>query len=141
MRLAVLDSCAVSDALDKLGFEGVASGIGRLATDRRISGRVVTVKLEADDGRPVASRHLGTTAIEAGAALTAATLTWTGGAWIQARYIERVGARRFVGLGFAVVGLNPNDLLTPGVGALLLGAYALVAVATGAALMQRRDIA
>jgi regulator of RNase E activity RraA len=65
-RLAVLDSCAVSDALDKLGLTGVASGIERLATDRRISGRVVTVKLEADDGRPAASRHLGTTAIEAG---------------------------------------------------------------------------
>lgn len=65
-RLSRLDSCAVSDALDKLGLKGVAAGIQRCATDRRISGRVVTVKLEADDGRPVASRHLGTTAIEAG---------------------------------------------------------------------------
>jgi 4-hydroxy-4-methyl-2-oxoglutarate aldolase len=64
-RLARLDSCAVSDAMDKLGLAGVASGIERLATDRRISGRVVTVKLEADDGRPAASRHLGTTAVEA----------------------------------------------------------------------------
>jgi regulator of RNase E activity RraA len=64
-RLDRLDSCAVSDALDKLGLSGVADGIQRLASDRRISGRVVTVKLEADDGRPVASRHLGTTAIEA----------------------------------------------------------------------------
>ncbi len=63
-RLAQLDSCAVSDALDKLGLKGVATGIERLATDQRISGRVVTVKLEADDGRPVASRHLGTTAVE-----------------------------------------------------------------------------
>ena len=64
-RLAVLDSCAVSDALDKLGLKGVATGLQRMATAQRISGRVVTVKLEADDGRPVASRHLGTTAIEA----------------------------------------------------------------------------
>jgi regulator of RNase E activity RraA len=63
-RLAQLDSCAVSDALDKLGLKGVALGIERLATDRRISGRVVTVRLEADDGRPAASRHLGTTAVE-----------------------------------------------------------------------------
>src|SRR6187551_751333 len=63
-RLAQLDSCAVSAALDKLGLKGVASGIERFATNQRISGRVVTVKLEADDGRPVASRHLGTTAIE-----------------------------------------------------------------------------
>jgi len=64
-RLTSLDACAVSDALDKLGLTGVASGIHRLATTRRISGRVVTVKLEKDDGRAVASRHLGTTAIEA----------------------------------------------------------------------------
>jgi regulator of RNase E activity RraA len=63
-RLAALDSCAVSDALDKLGLSGVASGIQRQATDRRICGRVVTAKLEPDDGRPAASRHLGTTAIE-----------------------------------------------------------------------------
>jgi regulator of RNase E activity RraA len=63
-RLAHLDSCAVSDALDKLGLTGVALGIQRLTTARRISGRVVTVRLEADDGRPAASRHLGTTAIE-----------------------------------------------------------------------------
>ena len=63
-RLAQLDACAVSDALDKLGLTGAVTGIHRLATNRRISGRVVTVKLEKDDGRPVASRHLGTTAIE-----------------------------------------------------------------------------
>lgn len=64
-RLGQLDTCAVSDALDKLGLRGVATGIHRFATDRRISGRVVTAKLEPDDGRPAASRHLGTTAIEA----------------------------------------------------------------------------
>ena len=63
-RLERLDSCAISDALDTLGLKGVATGIQRLATDRRISGRVVTVKLEVDDGRPAASRHLGTTAVE-----------------------------------------------------------------------------
>jgi len=63
-RLAQLDACAISDALDKLGLTGVASGIQRVATDKRIWGRVVTAKLEPDDGRPAASRHLGTTAIE-----------------------------------------------------------------------------
>ena len=45
-RLASLDACAVSDALDKLGLAGAASGIHRMSTDRRISGRVVTVKLD-----------------------------------------------------------------------------------------------
>jgi ABC-2 type transport system permease protein len=42
--------------------------------------------------------------------------------------------------GFAVVGINPAELLTPALGALLLGAYALVAVVAGGVLMQRRDI-
>ena len=43
--------------------------------------------------------------------------------------------------GFATVGINSAELLTPALGAVLLGAYALVAVAIGAVLMQRRDIA
>ncbi len=64
-RLGRLDSCAVSDALDTLGLKGVVTGIHRVSTDRRISGRVLTVKLERDAGRPAASRHLGAAAIEA----------------------------------------------------------------------------
>lgn len=63
-RLSLLDSCAVSDALDKLGLSGAVSGLQRLSSTRRISGRVLTVKMEKDDGRPAASRHLATTAIE-----------------------------------------------------------------------------
>jgi ABC-2 type transport system permease protein len=42
--------------------------------------------------------------------------------------------------GFAIVGINPADLLTPAVGALLLGGYAVAAVAAGAVLMLRPDI-
>ena len=64
-RLGRLDSCAVSDALDKLGLKGTVTGIHRQSTDRRISGRVVTVKLIAADGGTPASRHLATAAIEA----------------------------------------------------------------------------
>jgi MFS family permease len=45
----------------------------------------------------------GLSATEAGLALTAATLSWTSGAWVQAHYIGRLGARRFVGAGAAVV--------------------------------------
>jgi regulator of RNase E activity RraA len=63
-RLSDVDACAVSDALDKLKLPSAVSGIHRFSTDRRISGRVVTVRLEKDDGRQVASRHLCTTAIE-----------------------------------------------------------------------------
>ena len=63
-RLLRLDSCAVSDAMDKLGLRGVVTGIHQYSTQRKIAGRVLTVKLGIDDGRPVAARHLSTTAIE-----------------------------------------------------------------------------
>jgi regulator of RNase E activity RraA len=63
-RLALLDACAVSDALDRLGLPGAVSGIARLTTTRRVCGRVITVKMGKDDGQPPASKHLGTTAIE-----------------------------------------------------------------------------
>ena len=59
------DSCAISDALDKLGLKGAVNGIHRLSTDRRIAGRVLTVKLGLPDGRAGATRHLSTAAIEA----------------------------------------------------------------------------
>src|SRR5205814_8141376 len=42
----------------------------------------------------------------AGVALTAATVSWTAGPWVQARYVARVGAAPFVGGGLAVVGLG-----------------------------------
>ena len=63
-RLAPLDSCIVSDALDKLGLNGVAAGLSRLATDKKLAGRILTVKLETAYGR-LAERHLCTAAIEA----------------------------------------------------------------------------
>ncbi|HEX5430386.1 MAG TPA: RraA family protein [Bryobacteraceae bacterium] len=63
-RLSRLDSCAVSDALDKLGLTGAVSGIHRFSTDRRISGRVLTVRLDRAEGRSN-TRHLCTAAIEA----------------------------------------------------------------------------
>lgn len=68
-RLARLDCCAVSDAMDKLGLKSrVASGLQQCSTTRRIAGRTVTYRLvPADRAPPVngAPRHLGTTAIEA----------------------------------------------------------------------------
>src|SRR5215471_13935403 len=66
-RLAKLDSCAVSDALDKLGLPGAVSGIHRFSTERRIAGRVLTVKLDRAEGRTATSRHLCTAAIEVAA--------------------------------------------------------------------------
>ena len=69
LRLARLDCCALSDALDRLNLTGAVSGLGRFSTDRRIAGRAITVKLvERDQAPRVAGppRHLGTTAVEAG---------------------------------------------------------------------------
>ena len=45
----------------------------------------------------------GIDASAAGIVLTVATLTWTAGAWVQARYVARFGAGRFVTAGFALV--------------------------------------
>ena len=63
-RLQRLDSCAVSDALDRLGLSGSVTGIQRLSSDHRIAGRVLTVKLDRAEGR-TNTRHLCTAAIEA----------------------------------------------------------------------------
>lgn len=63
-RLGRMDSCAVSDALDKLGLKGSVTGIGRVSTDQRIAGQVRTVKMDRAEGR-ASTRHLCTTAIEA----------------------------------------------------------------------------
>ncbi len=67
-RLSRLDSCAVSDALDKLGLPGCVTGLSALTSRKKIAGRVRTVKLVAKDAAPAAAgppKHLGTTAIEA----------------------------------------------------------------------------
>ena len=64
-RLNLLDACAVSDALDKLGLAGVVTGIHRLSTERKIAGRALTVKLGLIEGPVDSTRHLSTAAIEA----------------------------------------------------------------------------
>jgi 4-hydroxy-4-methyl-2-oxoglutarate aldolase len=63
-RLNKLDSCAISDALDKLGLPGSVTGIHRFTTELRIAGRVLTVRLDRAEGRSN-TRHLCTAAIEA----------------------------------------------------------------------------
>jgi len=64
-RLKALDTCAVSDALDKLGLNGAVAGITELATRRRIAGRILTVKLGVGEPPPGKPRHVSTEAIEA----------------------------------------------------------------------------
>jgi regulator of RNase E activity RraA len=64
-RLSRLDTCAVSDALDKLKLAGAVTGLAQLSTQRRIAGRAVTVKLGVGAPPPGPVRHLGTAAVEA----------------------------------------------------------------------------
>ena len=63
-RLAKLDTCAVSDAQDKLGIKGTITGILPLYPTGRIAGRAVTVRLKTK-GNEEAAVHLGTTAVGA----------------------------------------------------------------------------
>jgi 4-hydroxy-4-methyl-2-oxoglutarate aldolase len=63
-RLLRLDTCAVSDACDRLGLPGAVLGIVPMSPPAKIAGRVVTVKLVEANGRQ-ATRHLCTAAIEA----------------------------------------------------------------------------
>ncbi|HET6969491.1 MAG TPA: hypothetical protein VFH92_00075, partial [Phenylobacterium sp.] len=63
-RLRRLDTCSVSDALDKLGLPGAVVGLAPLTVRGRVAGRAVTVKLGAPlEGLP--KRHLGAGAVEA----------------------------------------------------------------------------
>ena len=63
-RLAKLDTCAVSDAQDKLGIKGTVVGIPPLYPTERIAGRAVTVRLKTK-GAEEATHHLGTAAVGA----------------------------------------------------------------------------
>jgi len=63
-RLRRLDACAVSDALDKLGLRGTATGLPQRSGKGRIAGQVITVKLGTGEPPPGPPKHLGCTAIE-----------------------------------------------------------------------------
>ena len=83
-RLEALDTCACSDAMDKLGLSGVASGLHPVTVRRKITGRVQTVQFApvaggggaegpgaagdqaaAPPAAPGPVRHAGTAAIDA----------------------------------------------------------------------------
>ena len=79
-----------------------------------------------------AVRHAPT---EMGAlALTAATMTWTAGSWVQARWITRVGPRRlirlgegmvFIGLALMTVTLLPSVPVALGIVAWAIGGFGI----------------
>jgi regulator of RNase E activity RraA len=65
-RLARLDTCGVSDAMDRLGLTGAVQGLRPMWPCPRIAGQVITVRLRRAEPGDHSPRHLGTAAIEAG---------------------------------------------------------------------------
>jgi regulator of RNase E activity RraA len=63
-RLANLDTCAVSDALDSLNLRGATWGVAPMWQCPRIVGRAVTMKIKPA-GQEQPRQHLGTAPIEA----------------------------------------------------------------------------
>ena len=64
----------------------------------------------------------GMSTAEAGLALTSATIAWTGGAWLTARLVNRLGEARLIRLGLAMLAagvLSSLLVLTPSVPPLL----------------------
>lgn len=59
-----MDTCALSDALDRLNLPPAVTGIRAQTTVGRIAGRVLTVKLGVADPHVKSVRHLCTAAIE-----------------------------------------------------------------------------
>ncbi len=78
-RLRLLDACAVSDALDKLGLPGVVTGIAQRSGQGRIAGRAVTMKVGPGSPPPGAPVHLGCRAIEAAGADDVIVVSQTSG--------------------------------------------------------------
>ncbi len=64
-RLRRLDACAVSDALDRLGLDGLESQVPQPSGNGRIAGAVVTLSVGTGSPPPGPPRHLGTAAVEA----------------------------------------------------------------------------
>jgi MFS family permease len=92
----------------------------------------------------------GWSAAAAGVALTAATVTWTAGSWVQARLSDRYRPEQFVRVGFPVVAIGLAGLaavLLPGVPAeLAIPTFGLAGFGMGLtyaqfALIVLRDVA
>jgi 4-hydroxy-4-methyl-2-oxoglutarate aldolase len=66
-RLRSVDTCALSDALDRLGKPGAVAGIGPVTGTSAVAGRVVTVELAPARGAVTQTppRHLATAAVAA----------------------------------------------------------------------------
>jgi MFS family permease len=102
--LAILGLVLVLPAFSRLTPVGTLRAVRGLPAAVLLRGLLTFTFFCADAYVPLALQEWrGLGPAIAGIALTGATLSWTAGAWIQARRIDRWGVRRLVGTGFAVV--------------------------------------
>lgn len=149
MRAAAdIDLAAVAVAL---GAVGVAVGVWAFrvlqppGTLRLAAGVPATVAVRglltwtffsADAYLPLSiTDGLGAETWVAGVALSVGSVSWTAGAWLQARAIERSGPRRLVGIGAALLGAGLTGLVVVVRGELPVGfaiaAFGVVALGMG----------
>ncbi len=152
-RRRVLGAKLVTVAAGGLVLASAATAVSIAVGVPLLIGKGVEITWSASALAEVAGRLLGATALWTSigvglglavrhqVAAVAGTLIWVlAGEGLLSGLVPSV-ARYFPGeAGFAVVGINPADVLSPGLGALVLGGYALVAIAAGGAMMRRRDI-
>lgn len=102
--LAILGLVLVLPSFSRLTPVGTLRAIRGLPAAVLLRGLLTFTFFCADAYVPLALQEWrGLGPAVAGIALTGATLSWTAGAWIQARRINRWGVRRLVGSGFAFV--------------------------------------
>ena len=75
-RLAKLDTCAVSDALDSLNLKGATWGVRPQWLCPKIAGRAVTMKIKPA-GLQQPTQHLGTAPIEVAQAGDVIVITYS----------------------------------------------------------------
>lgn len=111
-RLPVLPSLAAGTVLAAVGLQPLMPA-GLFALRRGLPAAIVVVGLVcvaffgAEPGVPLlATAILGESSAAGGLALTGATLTWTAGAWVQARLVRTHSRRALVAVGCAVIALG-----------------------------------
>jgi predicted MFS family arabinose efflux permease len=146
LPIAVAAGWALRFPYRRLTPEGVLTGRAGMPATILSRGLLTAAFFSADSFVPLALREVrGTEPWVVGIALTAATLAWTTGAWIQERRVHLVGPRVLIRLGFAGLAVSwiaagvalsdsvPVALLVVAFGAtgLAMGpAYASTSVAT-----------
>jgi ABC-2 type transport system permease protein len=152
-RERVLGAKLVTTAAGGVAFAVAATVLAVAVAVPLLAGRGVEVTWSASAMAEVVGRLLGAsalwTAIGVGlglavrhqvAAIAGALIWMLAGEGILSAFIPDIGTYFPGTAGSALVGVNAEGLLAPGIAAAVLAGWALVATATGGLLMRRRDL-